>query len=896
MPRRYHCPSRLRLWLTAVFLVVLGLSIGAMMALSQHAAPGGDALPAIVFVSRNHLETLNNYDVGPPVEVIGREYTPGGTLCLLRSNGEVVTLAGPHNGIFDVQRPMVSFDGARVVFSGVKARNGMWRIFEVRIDGSGLRQVTPEPRGFDIPDDPSRPKQNASTFGRYGDFSPVYLPDGRIAFSSSRYPSVSGSCGQRGLTLYVINPDGGNMHRVVSTRSGAITPWVMVDGRLLYAMWVDNMNIPSLYTEGLQPLEADSNFGSSFFEPWAVNPDGGGTGRVGFLAGRFNHGSGGGIHYREMPNGEIVYTRRATGSFLGHPLACAIAKFKPGDGEGNSQEGIGDPLNLEAPHAMMPTPLPDGRILFSYTPTASVWVDEKHRTLASYDFGLYVCDGNFQNMRPVYNVPETDEMDAVAIFPRSAKVLPDEIRSIPPEHPSPPITTFAIFENRNVYADLDRRFTNALSPLPGSVVAIDIYDDAQTFTTTPEFTLIRKQMPRFFKSFPVNDDGSFRAEIPADRPVFYFLRGSTGVAARYPDAMGTIRIPMFGHEQLRPGEIIRCSGCHRGHMIRPDVSEKARTNLARLAYAVGSSYSNASYMAPNRVNDCNIGEATGRYQWIPSSTDVWPWVRLMWEQRITAREFVILPRPGVTQPIGDIEMYLSDGKRITARSDPRRPDEPIIITLSSPGPITWAHFQLLGYPGGEAPGIAEIEVHGDPVKAAGANPPAPVPSVSVTPGILRLSWSRSLSRNVIGYKVYAGTSPDNLPFEFDVGNVTSYQPEYLQAGQTWYFQVRPYDAVRFGPPQAKEVSGALVPPRIDRITPTSGPYWGETEVAIEGDGFVSGVYVKIGGAPLRNIKVVSPTKITGTTYRSGTGLFDVLVRNPGKHESVLYGGFRYEAQ
>lgn len=892
MPSRTIC-FRLRSCLAAALLLSLALSAGAILAVGQNPPAGGDTLPPIVFVSRNRLETLNNYEVGPPVEVIGRELTPGGALRLLRPDGQMLVLAGPHNGIFDVQRPMVSFDGTRVVFSGAKTRNGMWRIFEVRIDGTGLRQLTPEERGVSIPDDPARPRQNASTFGRFGDFSPAYLPDGRIVFSSSRYPSVSGSCGQRGLTLYVMNGDGSNLHRIVSTRSGAINPYVMADGRILFAMWADNMNVPSFYTEGLQPLETDTNFGPSFFEPWAVNPDGAGTGRLGFLAGRLNHGSGGGIHYREMPNGEIVYTRRATASFLGSPLASAIAKFRPGDGEGNSPEGIGDPLNLEAPHAMMPTPLPDGRILFSYTPEAKVRRDEKHRTVAEFDFGLYVCNGDFSNMRPVYNEPATDELDAVAVFSRKAQTIPDQVRSVPPEDPTAPITGYAIFENRSVYADLDRRFTSALSPLPGSVVAIDIYDDAQTFTTTFEFPYVRKQMPRLVKSFPVNPDGSFRAEIPADRPVLYFLRGPSGVAARYPGSLGEIRIPMFGHEQLRPGEVLRCSGCHRGHMIRPDLSEQAKINLARLAYAVGSSARDSSYMSPARINDGNIGLENGRYQWVPSATDVWPWVRLMWEQRITAREITVYPRPGLTQPIGDFDIYLSDGKRIPARSDPKRPDEPITIALDST-PITWVHFQLVGYPSGDAPGIAEITVAGDPVLAVGPAPPAPVPSVTLTPGTLRLSWSRSPSRNVIGYKVLAGTSPSDLKLEWDAGNVTSYQPEYLEAGQTYWFQVRPYDARQFGPPQAKEVSGKVVPPRVDRITPASGPYWGETEVTIEGENFVSGLVVKIGDQHLRSVKVVSPNKITGITYRNSAGLHDVIVRNPGKQQSVLPKAFKHE--
>lgn len=886
---RRHARGRL---LAVLLLSVLAL--GAALAVGEAQSSAGELLPPIVFVSRSHLQTLNNYDVGPPVDIPGREMTVGGVLRLLRPDGTVVTLAGPHNGIYDAQRPMVNFEGTRVVFSGVRTRNGMWRIFEVGMDGSGLRQITPDTRGLTIPDDPARPRQNESTFGRFSDFAPAYLPDGRIVFASSRYPGVSGSCGHRTVTLYVINPDGSDLRRIISTRSGALNPWVMQDGRILFAMWVDNMNIPSRYTEGLQPLETDTNFASSFFEPWATHPDGTHAGRIGFLAGHLDHGAGGGMHFREMPNGEIVYTRRASSSFLGSTLASSIAKFRPGDGRGNSIEGIGDPRNLEAPHAMTPTPLPDGRILFSYTPESKVWTNERNQMFASFDFGLWMSDGDFQNLRLVYNDPATDELDPVAAWRRTPKVIADQVRTVPPEDPTAPITGFAVLENANVYADLDRRFTHIQSPVPGSVTAIEIYDDSQTFLTTPEFPLIRKQMPRFFKSFPVNPDGSFRAEIPADRPVIFFLRGPTGVAARYPGSLGEIRTPAFGHEQLRPGEVLRCTGCHRGHMIRQDLSAKAKTNLARLAYALASSTRNASYMQATRVNDGHIGLDNGYYQWVPTTTDVWPWVRLSWEQRITARDIEIYPRPGIPQGLGQIEIYLSDGRRLSARSDPRQPDEPITVAIANPTPIQWIHFQLLSFPNGEAPGIAEITVAGDPVAAVGAAPPAPVPSASVTPGSLRLSWSRSPSRNVLGYKIFGGTSPDHLPIEYDVGNVTSYQPEYLEANRTYWFQIRPYDAAQFGPPQAKELSGTVVAPRVDRITPASGPTWGGTEVTIEGDGFLPGLSVKIGSEFLRDVKVVSSQKITGATHRNSAGRHTVLVRNPGKQEGLLPNGFKHE--
>ncbi len=83
----------------------------------------------------------------------------------------------------------------------------MRRILAIGRDGSGLRQMKPEARVLTVPDDPHRPRRNESTFGRYTDFSPAYLPDGRIVFASSRYPGVGGSWGHRTVTLYTIRRD-----------------------------------------------------------------------------------------------------------------------------------------------------------------------------------------------------------------------------------------------------------------------------------------------------------------------------------------------------------------------------------------------------------------------------------------------------------------------------------------------------------------------------------------------------------------------------------------------------------------------------------------------------------------------------------------------------------------
>ena len=82
-------------------------------------------------------------------------------------------------------------------------------------------------------------------------------------------------------------------------------------------------------------------------------------------------------------------------------------------------------------------------------------------------------------------------------------------------------------------------------------------------------------------------------------------------------------------------------------------------------------------------------------------------------------------------------------------------------------------------------------------------------------------------------------------------------------------------------------------PGVDRITPNHGPWWGETEVIIEGANFVAGLSAKIGGEWV-TIKSVTPEKIVGLTRRYTAGTYDVLVRNPGMQENILFKAFKYE--
>ncbi|MCX7901779.1 MAG: hypothetical protein N2483_05740, partial [Burkholderiaceae bacterium] len=170
-------------------------------------ASGSAAVP-IVFVSRQILPSGSIYYAPakgmPGVGPFSRAAVAApGRLQIREPDGTVRTLidgAQPTAAtlnLIDVNAPDVSWDGRTIVFAGLSAhaRNnrfgpegyaGAWRIYTIQVDGSGLRQVT---GGNGIAESELRARNLPESLSMYDDFDPVWLPDGRIVFSSTRYPS-----------------------------------------------------------------------------------------------------------------------------------------------------------------------------------------------------------------------------------------------------------------------------------------------------------------------------------------------------------------------------------------------------------------------------------------------------------------------------------------------------------------------------------------------------------------------------------------------------------------------------------------------------------------------------------------------------------------------------------
>ncbi|MCX5677373.1 MAG: discoidin domain-containing protein, partial [Planctomycetota bacterium] len=170
--------------------------------------------------------------------------------------GAIATLYKPDKGRFvgDVD---LHFDADRLLFSSLDEKN-RWQVFEIKADGTGLRQVTPG----DPPD--------------VDNYDACYLPDGRIIFTSTApfigVPCVFGSA--HVSTIFRLDADGKTVRQLGFEQEHDWYPAVMNDGRLLYTRW-EYTDTPHSQTRRLFTMNPDGTrqmayYGSNSYWPNSI--------------------------------------------------------------------------------------------------------------------------------------------------------------------------------------------------------------------------------------------------------------------------------------------------------------------------------------------------------------------------------------------------------------------------------------------------------------------------------------------------------------------------------------------------------------------------------------------------------------------------------------------------
>ncbi len=221
----------------------------------------------IIYIEReqyapDHHNTATLFQKG---EINESSFFPGGAMRVYDVNtGDITTLIELKDGV--VRDPELSFDGKKIIFSMRKNRDDFYHLYEMNVDGSGLKQLT---------------------FAEgISDIDPLYLPDGGIVFSSTRQPKYC-MCNRHIMcNLYRMEADGANITQIgVSTLFEGHSS-LLSDGRILYDRWE----------------YVDRNFGDAQ-GLWTVNPDGT---KHSIYYGNNTQSPGGVIDARQIPGTDQV--------------------------------------------------------------------------------------------------------------------------------------------------------------------------------------------------------------------------------------------------------------------------------------------------------------------------------------------------------------------------------------------------------------------------------------------------------------------------------------------------------------------------------------------------------------------------------------------------------------
>jgi HEAT repeat protein len=456
-------------------------------------------------------QSYSTTDSGPTYRLGDNLYT----LSSMQPDAKVTQLTHFQEGyVADCE---VSWDGRKIIF----ARRGgktdpWWHLYEIHADGSHLRQLTEGP---------------------YHDVGPVYLPDDRILFSTSRIGFRDEYHGYPATGLATMHTDGSHLRCIGFNLGRDNEPSIMQDGRILfsrlelfYSRLKTEITVHAVFPDGSKDVTLYGPERRAFWRQVSVDSKE--------------------KWWGEVPSRHRVLRLTQPQDLGNGRIVCATTAGLTVIGPGKLQERV-----IRARHDMAvtsPFPLDDRRILCAATP--------RHFDRQQVDLGLYVTDIHTGELQLVYNDPLRADFEA---RPIRARPRPQRLAEQAPDQ-----AYTGRFFCHSVHTSRDRRvqetgrFVRVIEGLPAM---------ARHHTHRSKLGEAWKNhtgtQGRILGTVPLRADGSFYVEVPADR----FLHMQVLDADRR--VVGNQQIWMYA----RPGETRSCVGCHESSDTTAGPQRFART-------------------------------------------------------------------------------------------------------------------------------------------------------------------------------------------------------------------------------------------------------------------------------------------------------------------------------
>jgi hypothetical protein len=397
-----------------------------------------------------------------------------------------------------------------------------YNVYEINVDGSGLRQVTTSP------------------WADIDNYDGCYLPDGDLIFCSTRnFQGVPCTGPDRVGLLYRSNAKGEFVRQLTFDQDHSWNPSLMHDGRVVYTRWEYN-DTPHYFSRILFCMNPDGTeqmayYASNSYFPnavyYATPIPGSDTQVVCIVSG----------HHGNPRMGEVAILdvdRGAKG-------AEGVVQLLPQRHRKPEELIIDQYATGQWPQFLMPCPLSAKYFIVSCQPKPGM------------PFGIYLLDV-FDNLVPVYTEDGTNLFEPQALRPRPMPpVIPGRVNYAKQD---------AVVRLEDIYAG------GGLAGVPrGTIKKLRIVEPVYRYWGNGDQYGISLDgtwdVKKIWGTVPVYEDGSALFRVPANTPLMVQPLDDRGMAQQHMRSWFT----------AMPGEHLACVGCHEPRGSAPPTAHSIAT-------------------------------------------------------------------------------------------------------------------------------------------------------------------------------------------------------------------------------------------------------------------------------------------------------------------------------